>query len=136
VTDDNRRQNLREELERAEQALRAAEALLGQGLHADSMSRAYYAAFHLVRALLVTRGVEPRSHRGALHLLNREFVRTGLLTSSHNRLLGALQRSRELADYDAAAVFSADDARQQLDDARTFHAATLEFLAREGWRTD
>ncbi len=59
MTGENRKPNIADELARAEQALRAARALL---------------------------------------------------PSSHNRLLAGIQRSRELADYDAAVEFSDVDA--------------------------
>ena len=133
MTDENRRRNIRDEVARAGEALRAAQALLEAGLNADSVSRSYYAALHLLRALLLSRGLEARSHSGAVHLFNVEFVRPGLLPSSHNRLVGGLQRARELADYDAAALFSADDAQALLDDARSLSEAVLGFLERERW---
>lgn len=133
MTEENRRRNLRDEVDRADQALRAAQALVDLGLHADAVSRAYYAAYHLLRALLLARGLEPRSHSGAIHLFNTEFVRAGLLPSSHNRLLGGLQRARELADYDSAVAFSAEDAKQSLEDARSFQREGLALLRREGW---
>jgi uncharacterized protein (UPF0332 family) len=133
LTEDNRRQNLRDELVRAAQAMRAAEALIALGLFSDAVSRAYYAVFHGLRALLLSRGLEPRSHGGAIHLFNTELVRAGAMPSSHNRLLGGLQRARELADYQAAVVFSEDDARALLDDARSFDADARALLTREGW---
>jgi uncharacterized protein (UPF0332 family) len=46
VTEENRRRNLRDEVERGDQALRAAQTLLDAGLHADSVTRAYFGAFH------------------------------------------------------------------------------------------
>jgi uncharacterized protein (UPF0332 family) len=133
VTDDNRRVNIQDELTRAEHSLRAAEALLPLGLHADSVSRSYYAVFHSIRALLFSRGIEPRSHEGAIRFLNTEFIRPGLLDSSHNRLIGGLQRARELADYDAAVTFSAEDARAEIEAARLFMRDALAVLTREGW---
>ena len=133
MTDENRRRNLAQELQRASEAFRAAEALLSLDLNADAVSRAYYAAFHLIRALLLSRGVEPKTHAGAIHLLNLELIRPGLLPSSFNRLVGGLQRSREFADYDAAVAFSADDARAELEAARSFEAAALELLRAQGW---
>ncbi len=133
MTEENRKKNLTQEVERAGAAFRAAEALLGLGLHADSISRAYYAAFHIARALLLSRGVEPRTHAGAVHQLNAEFIRPGLLSTSFNRLLAGLQRSREFADYDAAVAFSEDDARGELDAARAFESAALDLLRSEGW---
>jgi len=133
VTEHNRRQNLQDELTRAEQCLRAAEALLQLGLWSDSVSRSYYAAFHAIRALLFSRGLEPRSHRGAIHLLNTEFIRRGLLPSSHNLLLGGLQRARELADYDSGVTFSEAEAQSVLDQAKSLKDASHELLTREGW---
>lgn len=133
MTEENRKRNIKDEVARADQALRAAEGLLQLGLYADSVSRSYYAVFHLIRAALLTRGVEPRSHGGAIHLFNTELVRPGLFSSSHNRLIAGLQRSRELADYDAAVAFSGDEARRELDDARAFATVALSFLRAEGW---
>jgi uncharacterized protein (UPF0332 family) len=136
VNAENRRRNVSDEVARADEALRASRALLGVGLHADAVSRSYYAALHLIRALLLTQGVEPKTHAGAIHLLNTEFVRAGRLPSSHNRLLAGLQRARELADYDAAVTFSAEDATAQLADAERFAADALALLRTGGWLGD
>jgi uncharacterized protein (UPF0332 family) len=133
VTGENRRRNVADEVARADEALRAARALVGLGLRADAVSRAYYAVFHLVRALLLTRGVEPRTHAGAIHLWNTEFVRNGLVPASYNRLLAGLQRARELADYDAAVTFSEEDAAAELSDAERFAADALALLRKDGW---
>jgi uncharacterized protein (UPF0332 family) len=129
MTGENRTQNIADELSRAEQGFRAAEALIDLGLSADAVSRAYYALFHVLRALLFHQGAEPKSHQGAVHLFNTEIVRKGLMDSSHNRTISGLQRSKELADYDAAVVFSVDDAKRELAAARNFEAAVLRFLA-------
>jgi hypothetical protein len=133
VTDENRRRNLADELARARQSLRAAESLVELGLHADSVSRAYYAAYHFLRALLLSRGLEPKTHAGAIHLFNTEFVRAGTFPSSHNRVLAGLQRARELADYDSAVEFSADDAQVLGGDAQSFGDEVQAFLRSEGW---
>ena len=116
-----------------EQAARAARALLDLGLHADAVSRAYYAVFHALRALLLSRGVEPKTHAGAIHLFNVELVRPGLFPSHDNRVVGGLQRARELADYDAAVVFTDEDARAEVEAAERFLGDALAFLRREGW---
>lgn len=133
MTEESRRQNVADEVARAEQALAAARSLLSLCLHADSVSRAYYAAFHFVRALLFARGVEPKSHAGALHMFNVEYVRPGTFPSTHTRLLGGMQRARELADYDAAVVFADADAQAGIADAEAFRADALAQLAAEGW---
>ncbi len=133
MTGDNRKRNIADEVARAGEALRAAKALAGLGLNADAVSRAYYAVLHMLRAALLSRGVDPKTHAGAIHLFNTELVRNGTFPSSHNRLLAGLQRARELADYDAAVSFSADDAAAEVADAERFTGAILEMLTREGW---
>jgi len=136
MTEDNRRQNVLDELERAAQSLRAAEALAGLGLASDSVSRAFYGAHHLLRAVLFTRGLESKTHAGALHLFNLHFVRAGEFSSSNNRILAGLQRARELADYAAAVKFSTEDAQVLLDDARRFESDVRSFLAAQSWLND
>lgn len=133
MTDAHRRQNLLDEVARGERCLEAAAALVGLGLHADAVTRAYFGAFHFLRALLFARGAEPRTHAGALHLFNLELVRTGAMSSSHDRLIGGPQRARELADDDAAVAFTAADAEALLADARACAADARALLAREGW---
>ena len=98
MTDENKRRNVADELARMEQAARAARALLDLGLHADAVSRAYYA-----------------------------------VPSHDNRVVGGLQRARELADYDAAVVFTDEDARAEVEAAERFLGDALAFLRREGW---
>ena len=133
MTDDNRKANIRDELARADAAFLAAAALIPLGLHADAVSRAYYAVFHMLRALAFARGIETRTHSGIIHVFNTEFVRPGVFSSSHNRVLSGLQRSRELADYDAAVVFSEDDARAELTAGKSFADAARVWLVAEGW---
>lgn len=50
---ENRRRNISVELERGQQALQAARLLLEAGIYPDASSRAYYAALHAARALLL-----------------------------------------------------------------------------------
>lgn len=133
MTNENRKQNIADEVTRAAQALQAAHALIAAGLHNDAVSRAYYGVLHLLRAALFTKGVEPKTHAGAIHLYNVELVRAGLVPATHNRVLAGLQRARELADYDAAVAFTEDDARAAVADAEMVSAAIREMLRREGW---
>lgn len=132
MTDENKKRNITEALVRAREATRAAEALLAVGLCRDAVSRAYYAAYHYVRALLLARGLESRTHGGAFQLLHREFVKPGLLPGVPGWQLAGLQRSREMADYDSATEFSADEVRSLLALVATFAADAMAVLQREG----
>jgi hypothetical protein len=55
----------------------------------------------------------------------------GLMNEIRNR--ETAQRSRELAESDAAITFSADDAAAQLADAERFSAGASSLLRADGW---
>ena len=122
MTPQNESVNAQEESRRGDEALRAAAELLRLGLHNDSISRAYYAAYHWTRAVLFTKGLESRTHRGALQLLGLHFVRTGRLSAQAVTLLAQLEDRREVSDYSAATRFTDDEARQSVDQAEAFIA--------------
>lgn len=133
MMDYNRRCNIAAEIARAEQAKQAAEALIELQLHADAVSRAYFVAMHYLRALLLARGVEPRTFADALHLFNMEFVRNDELPRTDNRVLGSLERARELADYDATLNFTEADSVGELKAAQEFAADARRWLESEGF---
>jgi len=69
VTDANRRINVASEFVRADESMRAASLLVEAGLLHDAESRLYCAIYHAAIAVLLTEGVEPRSHAGTVSLL-------------------------------------------------------------------
>jgi uncharacterized protein (UPF0332 family) len=121
------------ELERGVGSLRSAEILLREGLYPDAVSRAYYAAFHYARALLLTLGEEPIAHAGVERLLHRDLVRGGSLDPDAARLFGRLQKNRLDADYTSEIVFTEQAAREEVEAAQRFIKAAVEHLARGGW---
>ena len=82
MTNDNQRENINLELERAAEAIAAATLLYENGYISDAISRLYYFVLYNIRALLLSKGLEPRSHDGALRLLGMHFVRSGLVDKS------------------------------------------------------
>jgi len=133
VTDENRRLNLGVELEKGAASLRAAELCLEAGLFDDAVSRAYYAAFHHVQAVLLTAGLQSRSHAGAHDLFYLHFVRTGAIPPHVAKLFAGLQRFREQADYARAFHFDEQDARQEVANARSIVELLGAHLAAGGW---
>ncbi len=77
MTLEHQRRHIEAELERAKNALRAAQELHKLGLYSDAVSRAYYAALHYAVALLLTEGVEPKTHGGVSTMLGFVFTEDG-----------------------------------------------------------
>ena len=107
---------------RGDEALRAAEELVRLELSNDAISRAYYAAYHWARALLYTKGLESKTHRGVIQLLGLHFVREGMLAEEAVHLLGQLADNREASDYSASVRFTEDESRQAIESAKRFIA--------------
>ncbi|MBI5477955.1 MAG: HEPN domain-containing protein [Deltaproteobacteria bacterium] len=133
MTEANRRRNARSEAGLGDDALQAAAALLQLGLHNDAASRAYYAAFHYARALLLTEGLEPRTHRGLGSLLGERFGVTGRLRPEALAILARLQTYRMAADYEAAERLSIERASLEVADAHAFVDEALAVLKAGGW---
>jgi uncharacterized protein (UPF0332 family) len=133
VTEENRRLNVSSEVARGDSTLESAELLLAAGKAADAVSRAYYAAFHYARALLLTLGEEPITHAGVEKLLHRHWVRTGELDAEVARRFSKLQKMRIDADYSADFVFTREGAAEEVAVAREFVSAARTLLSRGNW---
>ncbi len=130
MNDENCHENAGRESALGDDALRAAEALLGLQLYNDAVSRAYYAAFHYARALLLTEGLEPKTHRGVFALLERHFETPGRMSRESLSRFARLQTFRGLADYDARDRLSAERAAEEVGSARRFVLEAREICAR------
>ncbi len=120
MTGENRYANAVIEIENAEAAIRACEGLLSLGLPRDAMSRAYYAAFHAARALLLLEGIEAKTHAGTFRLVAQHLVRAGKLPPEIDAVLVKLQGLRHESDYGYAFDIAPADAQQALVEARAF----------------
>jgi len=123
VTGENRRANAVSELARAGESLRAAAVLVDAALLHDAESRLYYALYHGAVALLLTEGIEPRTHAGTANLLGLHFVKTGRMAPDDGRLFARIQKYRLEADYGRDFVLTEDAPREDL-------AACTSFLER------
>ncbi|NQT91911.1 MAG: HEPN domain-containing protein [Lentisphaerae bacterium] len=123
MTEDNCRANAIDESRRGDECLAEAKYLLEGGFWNAAVSRAYYAAFHWALALLMMRGLEPKTHRGVIQLLQLHYVETGDLSSASAAALGQLETYRELSDYNAKANFDDKRAAAEIQRAETFIAS-------------
>ena len=114
MNEQNRIANARAEIEASEEARLAARALVDGGLLRSAVSRLYYGMLHLVRALVVSRGFEPRTHEGVETLFALHFVREGRVDVRYSRLFAHLQKFREQADYGPVFALSRDDVAKDL----------------------
>ena len=90
----NKQANILAELERGEAAKGAALLLFRHGYLHDAVSRLYYWVFHSVRALLLTKGLEPKTHEGVLRLFSLHFVKPRLFETGTAHIFSRLMKYR------------------------------------------
>jgi uncharacterized protein (UPF0332 family) len=128
VTEDNRKENIRAELDRATEALAAATLLYENGYISDAISRLYYFVLYHIRALLLSKGLEPRSHDGALRLFGLHFVREGQMDRRTAQVFSKLMKFREEADYNPISMFTKEDFVAFKEEAEILAASVKNYL--------
>jgi hypothetical protein len=109
MTEENISANIKEELEAAGKILLESELLFKNGFFKGAVSRLYYSLLYYIRALLLTKGLEPKSHEGALRLFSLHFVKEEIFPTKAAHLFSKLMKYREEADYNPAYTFSKED---------------------------
>lgn len=133
MNDINKKLNISIEWEKAKEAFKEAKVLQGQKLPNGCISRAYYAAFHAGKALLLMEGLETRSHQGLGRLFSLHFVKTGKFDAKFSRILSKAQKYREEADYSSEFVFTMEDANERLKEINEFVGFVENFLKEAGY---
>lgn len=116
-------------LAQAEEKLRAATLLLHGRAWGDASSRAYYAAFHAISAVLLSKDETYSSHAQVLGRFNKAFVHQELFPREFTILLTRLYENRQAGDYEAMLSVTEEDARQDVADAQRILDAVRQFLS-------
>jgi uncharacterized protein (UPF0332 family) len=117
VNEENKKANIREEIDRANEANRAAHLLFENGFIRDAVSKACYSLLYSIRAVLLTEGLEPKSHEGALRLFGLHFVKPGAFEAKDSHIFSKLMKFREEADYNPSYTFAREDFTEFKTDA-------------------
>ena len=105
----NKKDNVREEIEHANESMRAADLLFKNGFTRDAVARLYYSLLYTVRAMLLTKGLEPKSHEGTLRLFGLHFVKQGGFEPKDSHVFSRLMKYRQEADYNPSYLFTPED---------------------------
>jgi len=117
------RELVRYRLQRAQETLDEAALLHEKGHLNAAVNRLYYACFYAVSALLLAEGKSSSKHSGIRALFNKEWVKTGRISSEYGRFYRRLHDSRQKGDYDDFVQFEDADVAPWLQEAREFVAA-------------
>jgi uncharacterized protein len=117
------RELVRYRLQRAQETLDEAALLHEKGHLNAAVNRLYYACFYAVSALLLAEGKSSSKHSGIRALFNKEWVKTGRISSEYGRFYRRLYDSRQKGDYGDFVQFEDADVTSWFQEARGFVAA-------------
>ncbi len=109
MTEENKKENINIESDRAQKTFLEAELLFKNGFIIGAVSRLYYFLFYHFRALLLTKGHEPRSHEGTLRLVSLHFIKECIFEPKVSHIFSKLMKYREEADYNPSYIFNEED---------------------------
>lgn len=109
MTEGNKRENIKIEIDKAAEILAEADILYNSGFSTGAVSRLYYCLLHSIKALLLSKGLEPKSHEGVLRLFGLHFVKENIFEAATSHTLAKLMKYREEADYNPSYTFTKDD---------------------------
>lgn len=121
-------ESVKELLKKSAQSIAAAELLVNDAYADFSASRAYYAMFYAVEALLLSRNLSFSKHSAVIAAFGKEYVKSGMLDSRlHRYLLNAFDL-RNSGDYGTMHAVSEEKARQTISEAQELLETITLFL--------
>ena len=115
-------------IRKANRALRIAEEHYQRGDYDFASSKAYYAVFYLMEAILLTRNLTFSKHSAVISAFNQYFIREGIFPKEFGKMIGNLFRERQVGDYSYVNSPSKEEAERDLADAQKISKDIKSFL--------
>lgn len=122
-------------LRKGKEKLEVAEIDSEHGYYGEVASRAYYAVFHAVSAVLAFHGMSFSSHSQTIGAFNRDFVKTGIFPRNTGRCLNRMFEDRQVGDYDWSSTVDRETAELDLNDARRIWSECRKYLEEQSGQT-
>lgn len=119
-------------MQQATETLREARVLLAERAPRGAISRAYYAMFYAVLALLATKGLGSSKHSRMITLFDREFVKAGDFPKERSRSLHLAFEHRQQADYGELTPLDELVVVRGIEEAETFVRDVAAYLEGKG----
>jgi len=120
MTEETSKNYAKASLERAEKALKSAKLLQENGELEDAASRAYYAMFHAARAILFSKGITAKTHRGTISIFDEKIVKQHILSEEYADTLRKAFDLRQKSDYELYAQPNVEVIKETIKNAENF----------------
>ncbi len=116
------------QIDRAKEILGFIPQFIDLGDYNTAVNRAYYAVFHAIKAVEITDGFDSKKHSGLLSHFRQKYIKTGIFDEKYSEMLKSLSQTRTDSDYNMIIKFTADDAKEQYENAREIVSSIESFL--------
>jgi uncharacterized protein (UPF0332 family) len=120
-------------MSKARDSLVVAKQLHMENHYNHAASRAYYAVFHALQAILLTKGLSFSKHSAVLSAFNKEFVFTKTFIKDFYDKIVRLFKDRLTGDYGYEKEITQESSEADVTDAETIINAIEKYLQREGY---
>lgn len=118
MTEEDRKELVRLQLDRADRFLSQANEML-ETKHLDlAANRYYYACFHAIQGLFINDGITRHTHKGLHVTLGKQYVLTGKFDANLSSIFRTMEQLREKADYNCAYDISEDEVNEMREPSR------------------
>lgn len=131
--DESLKKQLREMMQKADRSMAAAKRHMEGGDYDFASSRAYYASFYTMEAILLTRNLAFSKHSGVISAFNQHFIKPGIFPTEFSRLIARLSRDRQIGDYGFGVSIAEGEATQDILSAERIVEAIKNYLIQEGF---
>jgi uncharacterized protein (UPF0332 family) len=105
---------LKRMLNKARRSLAVAKHNVETGDYDFASSRAYYAAFYALEAILAVKNLSFAKHAGVIAAFNQHFIKTAIFPKDYSKIVERLFRDRQTGDYDYSHSLSVEIAEEDL----------------------
>jgi uncharacterized protein (UPF0332 family) len=118
-------------IKKAIRSLNAAKRNIKMGDYDFASSRAYYAAFYAIEAVLLTKELSFAKHSAVISAFNRHFVKVGLFPKEFSKSISRLFRERQIGDYDFGVTITECDAQKDVEAAEAILEGIRTYVSQE-----
>ena len=116
----------------AEEELETSTLLLSNQHYRACVSRAYYAMYYATQALLISKNLKSRTHKGVIQQFSQNFVKSDDFPTSMIRDLKRIYDLRQLSDYEAAISLTSEETAKALEVSINFVSQVRVYLDEGG----
>ncbi|CAG1001309.1 MAG: HEPN domain-containing protein [Candidatus Methanoperedens sp.] len=116
-------------LKKSQDSIKGARILFDDELFGFAASRAYYAMFYLVSAILLTKDMSFSKHQAVVASFGQHFVKTKIFEQKFHQYLVEAFEQRQIGDYEPLEEITKETAQKSIDHALEFLNAVKDYLS-------